>query len=107
MKSHAMKEKITLGRYIATTIKAFAVMFYQDVFVVDGFTYLEDESDLVVAYRVGGKRKPVLKMHITKLIKDKQILSCFSREDVGEIGMLLWSADGKENTKYKSEATSS
>ena len=83
-----MKDKITLGRYIAMTIKTLAAMFYQDVFAVEGFSYLEDQSDMVVAYRVSGKRKPVLSMHLTKLIKDQQMLNCFSREDVGEIGML-------------------
>lgn len=83
-----MKEKITLGRYIAITVRTFANIFYQDVFAIDGFNYLEDESDMVVSYRVRGKRKPALKMHLTGLIKDQKMLNCFSREDVGEIGML-------------------
>lgn len=83
-----MQDKITLGRYIAMTVKAFAAMFYHDVFAIEGFSYLENEADMIVTYRVSGKRKPILNMHLTKLIKDRQMLNCFSREDVGEIGML-------------------
>lgn len=88
MDAYVMREKITLGEYIAITINNLATIFYQNVFTVDGFSYIENESEMVVAYRVTGKRRPVLKMHITKLIKDKEMLNCFSREDVGEIGML-------------------
>lgn len=83
-----MQERITIGRYIALTIRSFIAMFYRDIFVIEGFNYLEDESDMVVTYRVEGKRKPVLKMHITRLVKDQQMLNCFSREDVGEVGVL-------------------
>lgn len=83
-----MKDKLTLGKYFAMTVKTFAAIFYQDLFAVEGFSYLENETDMVVTYRVSGKRKPILSMHLTKLIKDRQILNCFSREDVGEIAML-------------------
>jgi hypothetical protein len=83
-----MKAKISLSKYIAMTVRTLATLFYQDVFVVDGFTYLDNQFDMIVSYRISGKRNPVLQMHLTQLIKDRKMLNCFSREDVGEIGML-------------------
>jgi hypothetical protein len=83
-----MKEKVTLGKYIAITVRTLAALFYQDVFVVEGFSYLDNQRDMVVFYRINGKREPILQIHLTQLIKDKKMLNCFSREDVGEIGML-------------------
>jgi|SRR6185437_14618074 len=83
-----MKKTITLSNYITATVKTLAAIFYQDVFVVDGFTYLDDQTDMIVSYRINGKRNPILQTHLTQLIKDRKMLNCFSREDVGEIGML-------------------
>lgn len=69
-------------------MRTLAALFYQDVFVVEGFSYLDDQRDMIVFYRISGKREPILQIHLAQLIKDKKMLNCFSREDVGEIGML-------------------
>lgn len=83
-----MGDRISLPRFIAKTINTFAAAFYQDIFAIESFTYLQDESDIIVSYRVNGKRKPVLSMHLTLLMKNQKMLNCFSRIDAGEIGML-------------------
>jgi hypothetical protein len=95
-----MKEKIPLSKYIAITIKRFATIFYQDIFVVDGFSYLEDQTDMIVSYRIVGKRNPLLQSHLTQLMKDPQMLNCFSRQDVGEIGMLYGRLMEKRIMRY-------
>ena len=83
-----MTVKISLSKFIATTVNTLATAFYQDIFAIEGFAYLQDESDMIVSYRVTGKRKPVLSTHLTVLIKNEKMLNCFSRLDSGEIGML-------------------
>ncbi|MBV8802195.1 MAG: hypothetical protein JO131_04395 [Gammaproteobacteria bacterium] len=83
-----MNKTITLSKYIADTVKTLAKIFYQDIFIVDGFTYLDNQTDMIVSYRINGKRSPILQIHLTQLIKDRQMLNCFSRNDVSEIGML-------------------
>lgn len=79
---------MTLGDYIAITIKTLTNALNRDLFVIEGFSYLEDDSDILISYRFSGKRKPVLNVHLTKLIKDGKKLNCFSREDVCEASVL-------------------
>jgi hypothetical protein len=82
-----MKNKISLGSYIAFIIKYFYSIFYQNLFSIDSFTYIEDDLDIDVTYCVTGKRKPILRKKITHLIKDKKKMACFRREDFCEIGI--------------------
>ena len=83
-----MRERISISKFIAITINTIAAAFYQDIFVIDGFSYLEDESDMIVSYRINGKRKSILNSHLTVLVKNQKLLNCFSRIDAAEIGML-------------------
>lgn len=83
-----MSEGISLSKFIATTVNTLAAAFYQDIFAIEGFAYLPDGSDMIISYRVTGKRKPVLSTHLTVLIRNEKMLNCFSRVDAGEIGML-------------------
>ena len=97
-----MKKTITLGKYIAHTVKTLAKIFYQDVFVVDSFAFLDNQKDIIISYRINGKRNPILQIHLTQLMKDRRMLNCFSREDVSEIGMFY----GRLIEKHYSEAKS-
>ncbi len=83
-----MKNRITIGQYFAALIHNFTTFFYQNLFSVDSFTYLENNDDIEVIYRITGKRRPILRKTITQLIKDQKKLNCFSREDVSEMSIL-------------------
>jgi len=87
METHVMKDRITLGQYLATLIRGFSSLFYQNLFSIDSLSYLERDHDIEVVYHVTGKRMPILRKKLTHLIKDQNKISCFSREDVCEMGI--------------------
>lgn len=87
METHVMKNKITLGQYFSVIIHNFSSLFYQNLFSIDSFTYLERDYDIEVVYHVTGKRMPILRKKITHLINDQNKMNCFSRDDVCEIGI--------------------
>jgi hypothetical protein len=71
------------------TVKTLARIFYQDVFVVDSFAFLDNQTDIIVSYRINGKRNPILQIHLTQLIKDRKMLNGFSREDVAKLACCM------------------
>ena len=80
------KKALTLGQYFAVAIRHFASLINQDLFIIDSFKYLED-GDLEVTYGVNGKRKPVLCKKLSQIAQDPKLISCFSRDDVFELGI--------------------